>query len=447
MVYLRTLLTWSQRLTKNKKKTLKIAFLLCALFQSLAGITQPAYSLSIEYPYYIELIFIIFQICSLVCTIYFLSLVEIAAVNRTKSFKSNNKFITKVVTVAVPILLTILALDAALFIRGIISGLTYQITNPSGKGVGYILLSTMLNGLKSMTLDNYISRVFQLGDVTKNVFINVLDHVVRYIEPGFIIFNICYIFANPLSKLTDNDWMKSISCNPQLVRKMELDHQEINMRLQNVFVIEVDSVKHQVALIVKDMKYRTKDIVLLICTAILSILSLLVGLKHTDSLILMLIISIIHPVIFMFMCWCIMGARKESAGTPMLYEVESFSKDYRVMKLKELQFQYSQKDVKNCFRSFKNENVIYMRENGYHSESDAAYKNPWMIMAVFLIINVLMINTLPSWLYVMPIGIGDLLLFNDVMHRSTRPDAVGFVKRYVIYTLFIYAVLLCTKFF
>ena len=52
--------------------------------------------------------------------------------------------------------------------------------------------------------------------------------------------------------------------------------------------------------------------------------------------------------------------RENTSGKPILYEIVAFSEDYRIMRLKESQFQYSQKEIEECYHLFKNENVTYL---------------------------------------------------------------------------------------
>jgi len=447
MMYLRSLLCWSQRLLHNKKKTLIVAFILCALFETFAGTTQPDYSLPAKTPYFTETLFILFQLCSLISTIYYLSLVELNTINHMSTVQIKNSVMRRVVMVAIPIIVTLITFDIVLFIRGTIVNFVYQIANPSGEAVEYILNSSLDAGCKSITLDNYISRVFQLGDASENNIINVIDHLLRYMEPGLIIFNMYYIFTNPLSQLTEDNWIKEISCNPSLIRKIELNHKRLRVHLQNVFLIKTASAKYKVALVVDKMKYRFQDVLILIILFFLSILSLTIRLKFGNNLVFTIVISFLHPVIYIGLCLSITNLRENSSGNPMIYEISAFSEDYRTMKLNEIGLQCSQITINGYYHSFKNENVTYLVKNSYHSESDNTYKYPVLIMIVFVLINFLIFNTLPSWLYIMPIGIGDILLLNDVLHRSTKPQALGFIKRYLIYSSLIYIVLLCTRFF
>ena len=250
MMYLRNLLTWSQRLTQNKKRTLITAFILCVVFETLAGIMQPEYSTVTECPYYIETIFILCQLGSLIFTIYFLSLVELEVISHIRIIPVKNSKLTKCLLIIIPVIITLLSFAVVLFIRGFLSSFINQITIPSSSNTEHALSYSFLNGCKSITLDYYISRVFQLGDASENGIVNVIDHILRYVEPGLIGFNIYYILANPLSQLTEDTWMTEISCNPSLVRKMEIDHKELNMHLQNVYEIKDLSAKHKVALVI-----------------------------------------------------------------------------------------------------------------------------------------------------------------------------------------------------
>jgi hypothetical protein len=447
MAYLRILLIWSQRLSRDKKKTLRNAFLLCALFETLTGIAHPNYAQLTEPPFYTEPIFIIFQTCSIITTIYFLSLVEMAAAEWIQTIVIKNSSLKKYISIIIPVLMTLLSFAVILFIRGLFTALVSLTVSQYDKGMWYVISTSFLHAFKAMTFNYYIVRVFQSGNIANSVFINVIDHILRYLEPGLIGFNIYYILANPLSELTENDWFQAISCNPRLVRRIELNQEELSVHLQNVFEMEVDSVKYKVALVVDGIRYRAQDILLLVMMACLWIASMVIGLKNSDNIIYTILISVIHPIIYICLCWRIVRLREESYGNPMMYEIESFSEDYRLMHLKELSFKFSENDLYGCYQSFKNENITYLIDNKFNAESDIAYKRPWLIMTAFVVINMIMFDTLASWLYIMPIGFGDLLLLNDVIHRSTRPDALRFLQRYLIYSSLIYIVLLCTKFF
>jgi len=358
-----------------------------------------------------------------------------------------NSSLKKFISIVIPVLMTLLSFAVILFIRGLFAALVSLTMSQSDKGMWYVISTSFLHAFKAMTFNYYIVRVFQSGNIANSVFINVIDHVLRYLEPGFIGFNIYYILANPLSKLTENDWFQAISCNPRLVRRIELNQEELNVHLQNVFEMEVDSVKYKVALVVDGIRYRAQDILFLVMMACLWIASMVIGLKNSDNIIYTILISVIHPIIYICLCWRIVRLREESYGNPMMYEIESFSEDYRLMHLKELSFKFSENDLYGCYQSFKNENITYLIDNKFNAESDIAYKRPWLIMTAFVVINMIMFDTLASWLYIMPIGFGDLLLLNDVIHRSTRPDSLRFLQRYLIYSSLIYIVLLCTKFF
>lgn len=447
MAYLRILLIWSQRLSRDKKKTLRNAFLLCALFETLTGIAHPNYAQLTEPPFYTEPIFIIFQTCSIITTIYFLSLVEMAAAEWTQTIVIKNSSLKKYISIIIPVLMTLLSFAVILFIRGLFAALVSLTVSQYDKGMWYVISTSFLHAFKAMTFNYYIVRVFQSGNIANSVFINVIDHVLRYLEPGLIGFNIYYILANPLSKLTENDWFQAISCNPRLVRRIELDHEELSVHLQNVFEMEVDSVKYKVALVVDGIRYRAQDILFLVMMACLCIASMIIVLKNSDNIIYTILISIIHPIIYITLCWCVVRLRETSNGNPVIYEIESFSKDYRTMRLTELKFNLTNKETLRYYKSFKNENITYLSDNKFNAESDITYKHPWVIILSFIGVNFIIFNTLSSWLYIMPIGFGDLLLFNDVVHRSTKPDALRFLQRYLIYSSLIYLVLLCTKFF
>jgi len=115
MMYLRSLLCWSQRLLHNKKKTLIVAFILCALFETFAGTTQPDYSLPAKTPYFTETLFILFQLCSLISTIYYLSLVELNTINHMSTVQIKNSVMRRVVMVAIPIIVTLITFDIVLY--------------------------------------------------------------------------------------------------------------------------------------------------------------------------------------------------------------------------------------------------------------------------------------------------------------------------------------------
>jgi len=434
-------------LRRNQKKTLGTAFLLCILFEVLAGIAHPNYSQAFQYPIYTEPVFIICQAGSIIFTIYFLSLTELCTVEYICKIKAKNSFTRKFLNVILPVLTTLVSFAAVLFIRGTITTFILQMTASTWENAepGTIISTSFNIGIQSLSIDHYISRVFQAGDIVNTVFVNVIDHILRYIEPGLILLNVYFILANPLSELKDQDWFEAVSRNPKLVQKVEVNDKDLHIYVQNIFEIDIDSDKHRVALGSDDIHFWIQDTIFLICMICLYIASLAVGLY--DNVAYKVMISIVHPIIFVCLCWGVIRLRERSNGRPKMYEIASFSNDYRVMKLIEPMFNYSQNDVEEYYHIFKNEKVLYLSKNQYISESDVPCKKPWMIMGIFVAINIVMINTLPSWLYLMPVGVGDVLLFSDVLYKSTKPNALGFIKRYLMDTSLIYIVLLCTRLF